>query len=82
MDARLRHTPYSARYNCNFVYSPSNLATTVLISSSPYMRKPFSFVTLASWTFFESSFSYMTCFSVFNTSVSASSRVKDRWYSD
>ena len=66
----------------SMIYSPSSLATTVLISSSPYMRNPCSFVTLASCTFFESSFSSMTCFNVFNTKVSASSNVKDLWYSD
>lgn len=79
----VRLTPCHTRHEgLEIVYSPSNLATTVLISSSPYIRNPFSFVTLANCTFLESSFSSMTCFSVFSTRVSASSRVSDRWYSD
>lgn len=52
-------------------------STTVAISSSVYILKPFSRVTLASCTFLASSFSSMTCFNVLRTRVSASVRVKD-----
>lgn len=59
----------------------SNFPTTSAIASSPYILNPFSFVTLANCTFFASSFSSITCFSVLSTSCSASSRVSERWYS-
>lgn len=52
-------------------------STTAAISSSVYILKPFSLVTLANCTFLESSFSSMTCLSVFNTKVSASMMVRD-----
>lgn len=59
----------------------SNLDTTPAISSSSYILKPLSLVTLANCTFFESSFSSMTCLSVLSTNTSASASVSDLWNS-
>lgn len=52
-------------------------STTAAISSSVYILKPLSLVTLASCTFLWSSFSSITCLSVLRTNVSASSSVRD-----
>jgi len=57
--------------------SPSILPTHVFISSSPYTLNPLSLVTLASCTLFASSFSSITCLSVFSTNSSASCSVND-----
>lgn len=54
-----------------------SLSTTAAISSSVYILKPRSLVTLANCTFLASSFSSMTCLSVLSTSVSASAMVRD-----
>ena len=54
-----------------------NRSTTSAISSSVYILKPFSLVTLANCTFLASSFSSITCFSVFKTKVSASVMLRD-----
>jgi hypothetical protein len=62
--------------NCPLQFAGSR-STTAAISSSVYIRKPLSRVTLANWTFFASSFSSMTCFNVLRTNVSASARVRD-----
>ena len=66
-------TPYSSR-TPQFA---GNRPTHSSISLSSYILKPLSFVTLASCTFFESSFSSMTSFSVLSTSTSASCSVND-----
>lgn len=52
-------------------------STTAAMSSSVYILKPLSLVTLANCTLLASSFSSMTCLSVFKTRVSASVMVRD-----